>query len=68
MVRTRTPLPVRTWPRPSMLRGTSAQQWPPFAYGNDTASGDWGVIVHHMFNRDDYDEIDYRELCPQALS
>lgn len=22
--------------------------------------------MHHMFNRDDYDEIDYRELCSQG--
>jgi hypothetical protein len=48
----------------AMAEGLSAQQRPPFASGNDTAPGDWGVIVHHMFNRHDYDEIDYRELCP----
>lgn len=50
----------------AMAEGLSAQQRPPFAYGNDTVPGDWGVIVHHMFNRDDYDEIDYREVCPQG--
>lgn len=27
-----------------------------------------GVVVHHMLNpsRDDYGDIDYRELCPQG--
>ncbi|MER7204125.1 hypothetical protein [Streptomyces sp. CB01635] len=52
----------------AMAEGLSAQHRPPFAYGNDTAPGGWGVIVHHMFNpsRDDYDGIDYRELCPQG--
>ncbi len=52
----------------AMAEGLSAQHRPPFAYGNDTAPGGWGVIVHHMFNpsRDDYDEIDYRGLCPQG--
>lgn len=52
----------------AMAEGLSAQHRPPFAYGNDTAPGDWGVIVHHMFNpsRGDFDEIDYRELCPQG--
>ncbi|MFF7601483.1 hypothetical protein [Streptomyces mirabilis] len=49
-----------------MVEGLSAQHRPPFAYGHDTAPGDWGVIVHHMFNRDDYDEIDYLGLCPQG--
>jgi hypothetical protein len=32
----------------AMAEGLSAQQRPPFAYGNDTAPDDWGVIVHHM--------------------
>ncbi|MET8407346.1 hypothetical protein ABZV34_04410 [Streptomyces sp. NPDC005195] len=50
----------------SMAEGLSSRNRPPFAHGNATAAGDWGVIVHHMFNRDDYDEIDYRELCPQG--
>ncbi|MGW4518109.1 hypothetical protein ACWEO4_40630 [Streptomyces sp. NPDC004393] len=52
----------------TMAEGLAAQHRPPFAYGNDTVPGDWGVIVHHMFNpsRDDYDEIDYRELCPRG--
>ncbi|MFJ1973799.1 hypothetical protein ACIO93_34645 [Streptomyces sp. NPDC087903] len=52
----------------AMAEGLSAQRRPPFAYGNDATPGDWGVIVHHMFNpsHDGYDEIDYRELCPQG--
>lgn len=50
----------------AMAEGLSALRRPPFAHGTDTAPGDWGVIVHHMFNRDDYDEIDYRELCPEG--
>lgn len=52
----------------AMADGLSAQHRPPFAYGNDTAPGDWGMLVHPMFNpsRNDYDEIDYRELCPQG--
>ncbi|MFE4857191.1 hypothetical protein [Streptomyces sp. NPDC056670] len=51
-----------------MAEGLSAQRRPPLAYGNETAPGDWGVIVHHMFNpfHDDYDEIDYRGLCPEG--
>ncbi|MGX9888606.1 hypothetical protein [Streptomyces sp. NPDC002276] len=48
----------------AMTEGLSSRQRPPFAYGNDTAPGGWGVIVHHMFGLDDYDEIDHRELCP----
>lgn len=50
----------------AMVQGLSAQNRPPLAYGDDPAPGDWGVIVHHMFNRDDYDLIDYRELCRQG--
>lgn len=51
-----------------MTEGLIAQHRPPFAYGNDPAPGDWGVIVHHMHNpsRDDFDPIDYRELCLQG--
>lgn len=52
----------------AMAEGLIAQHRPPFAYGNDAAPGDWGVIVHHMFNpsRGDFDDIDYRRLCPQG--
>ncbi|MQY40008.1 hypothetical protein SRB17_80370 [Streptomyces sp. RB17] len=52
----------------AMAAGLSARRRPPFAHGNDPAPGDWGVIVHHMFNpsQGDYDEIDYRGLCPQG--
>ncbi|MFF0385629.1 hypothetical protein [Streptomyces sp. NPDC004286] len=50
----------------SMAEDLSARNRPPFAYGNATAGDDWGVIMHHMFSREDYDEIDYRELCPQG--
>jgi hypothetical protein len=52
----------------TMAEGLTTRHRPPFAHGNDPASGDWGVIVHHMFNPclDDYDGIDYRELCPQG--
>ncbi|MFJ9821119.1 hypothetical protein ACIRU3_38870 [Streptomyces sp. NPDC101151] len=40
-----------------MAEGLIAQQRPPFAYGNDMAPGDRGVIVHRMFNPscDDFD-------------
>ncbi|NED77825.1 hypothetical protein G3I51_37035 [Streptomyces sp. SID9944] len=50
----------------AMTAGLSARHRPPFAHGDDAAPGDWGVIVHHMFNpsQGDFDEIDYRELCP----
>ncbi|MFE7277571.1 hypothetical protein [Streptomyces sp. NPDC057623] len=50
----------------AMTEGLVAQHRPPFAYGPAPASGDWGVVVHHMFNpsRDDFDDIDYRLLCP----
>lgn len=52
----------------ALAEGLSAQHRPPFAYGNAPAPGDWGVIVHHMFNpaRNDYEGVDYRELCPQG--
>ncbi len=49
-----------------MTEGLSARNRPPFAYGSATVGDGWGVIVHHMYNRDDYDGIDYRELCPQG--
>ncbi|MEU9138921.1 hypothetical protein AB0D33_23680 [Streptomyces sp. NPDC048404] len=50
----------------AMVEGLAAQRRPPFAHGADTARGEWGVIVHHMFNREDYDQIDHRKLCPQG--
>jgi hypothetical protein len=52
----------------SMAEGLAALHRPPLARGNDAAPGDWGVIVHNLVNasRDDYDDIDYRELCPQG--
>ncbi|MFE3119174.1 hypothetical protein [Streptomyces niveus] len=50
----------------SMAEGLSARNRPPFAYSNATVGDDWGVIVHHMFNHDDYDGIDYRGLCPEG--
>lgn len=39
-----------------MTEGLIAQHRPPFAYGKDPEPGDWGVIVHHMYNpsRDDF--------------
>jgi len=54
--------------RAALAEGLSAQHRPPFASGNDTAPGDWGVIVHHMFNpaRNDYEGVDYRKLCPEG--
>ncbi|GEC04532.1 hypothetical protein SSP24_21870 [Streptomyces spinoverrucosus] len=52
----------------AMTEGLIAQHRPPFAYGNDAAPGDWGVIVHPMFNpaRGEFDDIDYRKLCPEG--
>jgi hypothetical protein len=52
----------------ALTEGLSAQHRPPFAQGNDPARGDWGVIVHHMYNpvRGDFDEIDYSRLCPEG--
>ncbi|MGW3099676.1 hypothetical protein ACWDCC_40260 [Streptomyces sp. NPDC001102] len=53
----------------AMAEGLSAQRRPPFAYGNDTTPGGWGVIVHHISNpaHEDYDGVDYRRLCPQGV-
>ncbi|MCX3063622.1 hypothetical protein [Streptomyces beihaiensis] len=49
-----------------LANGLIAQHRPPFARGGDVPPGEWGVIVHHMHDpsRDDFDEIDYHELCP----
>ncbi|MGW3074325.1 MULTISPECIES: hypothetical protein [unclassified Kitasatospora] len=48
--------------------GLIAQRRPPFARGADPAPGDWGVIVHPLFDhaRDDYGVVDYRGLCPEG--
>ncbi|MFJ6486718.1 MULTISPECIES: hypothetical protein [unclassified Streptomyces] len=47
-----------------MAEGLIAQHRPPFAQGSSVGLGEWGVIVHHMYNGDDFDLIDYRKLCP----
>ncbi|MFG3224115.1 hypothetical protein ACGF07_04930 [Kitasatospora sp. NPDC048194] len=54
--------------RASMAEGLVARHRPPLAYGNEAAPGGWGVIVHNLYNssRNDYDDIDYRRLCPQG--
>ncbi|WP_405778698.1 hypothetical protein [Streptomyces sp. NBC_00859] len=52
----------------AMSEGLTVRHRPPFAHGNDPAPGDWGVIVHPMYNpsRDDFDETDHRSLCPRG--
>ncbi len=52
----------------TMAEGLSAHRRPPLAQGLDTAPDEWGVIVHHMFDpsSDDYDGVNYRELCSQG--
>ncbi|MFF2525155.1 hypothetical protein [Streptomyces liangshanensis] len=46
--------------------GLIAVRRPPFACGGDVGGGEWGVVVHPMYDpaRDDYDLIDHRKLCP----
>ncbi|QIQ02099.1 hypothetical protein [Streptomyces liangshanensis] len=49
-----------------MRDGLSAVRRPPFAGGGDVVAGEWGVVVHPMYDpaRGDYDLIDHRKLCP----
>ncbi|WP_416873174.1 hypothetical protein [Kitasatospora sp. SC0581] len=54
--------------RAAVADGLTARHRPPFARGEEPAPGEWGVIVHPMLNpsRNDYDDIDYRGLCPEG--
>ncbi|MEU7020427.1 hypothetical protein ABZ990_07175 [Streptomyces sp. NPDC046203] len=49
-----------------LAEALNARHRPAFARGGEVAPGEWGVLVHPMYNpaRDDYAPVDYRELCP----
>ncbi|MGW1173299.1 hypothetical protein ACWD4P_06190 [Kitasatospora sp. NPDC002543] len=54
--------------RAAVADGLTARHRPLFARGEEPAPGEWGVVVHPMFDhaRDDYADVDYRGLCPEG--
>ncbi|MFF2025547.1 hypothetical protein ACFVW2_27570 [Streptomyces sp. NPDC058171] len=52
----------------AMTEGLVAQHRPPLAHGDDAEPGGWGAVVHHLYDpeRNDFDPIDHRRLCPEG--